>query len=270
MKKSHKQPSPFSQSSADQLSQEKGNAASLKPPALSFAQPPVQRNKKGGETEKPARIHIHADIEAESMGISELRQGAVGHAWVSLEWKDPAAIPAKVATEHPDHAHYLQARSAKGMFADPFGFWPYMFSEYDEALDQWGGADDRVGYSSNPFKSYVKGQMVHPDTLHESKVRATQSFDITESQAIAAMNYAESKKAAQYSVFYYNCTTFAEEAVKAAGKSPPKASKMGIAYPNKLYDSIVANQKSKTGHTTVWDKDRNMTEVEGTETKKNQ
>lgn len=228
-----------------------------------------QEEKAAKSNEKVAKIHIHADIDAEKMGLGELLNGQVGHAWVSLEWNDPTQISDRVKNEHPDHAGYLSRRAGKGMFADPFGFWPYMFSDYDEALDQWSGAPDRVSYSSNPFDSYVKGQVVHPDNLHEKSVRATQSFDITEDQAVAAMDYEKSRQGADYSVFWYNCTTFAAEAVKAAGKTPPGNSTLGIAYPNKLYNKIVKNQKKGVGTTHVRDTTGNNTTVEGPESKRN-
>lgn len=219
---------------------------------------------------KPARIHIHADIDVEKMGIGALLKGQVGHTWASIEWKDPTAVSEKVKAKHPKHAHNLQSRADKGMFADPFGFWPYMFSDYDEATDQWEGAEDRVGYSSNPFDSYVQGQVVHPDTLHEKSVRATQSYDITEDEAIAAMDYEQSKQGAQYSVFWYNCTTFAKEAVEAAGKSAPSSSTLGICFPNKLYKSIKKNQKKGRGDTTVKaSPDADAVNVVGEESKKN-
>ena len=217
---------------------------------------------KSAGNEKVARLHIHSDIDVEKMGVGALMRGAVGHSWVSLEWKDQTAIPASVKTQYPKHAQYLQSRS--GVFSDPFGFWPYMFSDYDEALDQWESAPDRVGYSSNPFDSYVKGQVVHPDTLHQKSVRATQSYDITESEALKVMAYEQSKQGSDYSVFYYNCTTFAKEAVEAAGKTSPRAGTLGVCYPNKLYNSIKKNQKKGRGNTTLYDVGAtNPTTVEG-------
>lgn len=259
-------------------SKESSGTASLAPPALSFGNAPAQRVSKGGsDADKPARIHIHADIETEKMNLDALKNAQVGHAWVSLEWKKPHDVPTKIWNEHPDHAKWLSSRAGKGKFADPFGFWPYMFSEFqeeslstgEEGEGEWQGADDRVSYKKNPFKSYVKGQMVHPDNLHESSVRATQSFDVTEKQAIAAMNYAESKRNARYSVYWYNCTTFAAGAIKAAGKTPPGNSTAGIAIPNTLYNSIAANQKKKIGDTVVKDKDGNIAEEQGRNIKKN-
>lgn len=235
--------------------------ASLTPPELDLG--------SEDKDKKVAKIHIHSDIDVEEMSWESLSEGAVGHSWVSLEWNDPTTVSEKVKKKHPSHAKYLQKN--KGKFSDPFGFWPYMFHNLDERTEEWEmDNENRVGYSQNPFKSYVKGQMLHPDRGHEDAVKATQSFDITEDQAMDAMDYAESKKGAEYSVYFYNCTTFAEEAVKAAGKTPPKSTKAGIAYPNKLYDSIKENQEKKEGNT--WLKPpgaTNATTVEGEERKAN-
>ena len=217
----------------------------------------IQRNDQEPEG-KPATLKIHADIDADSMGIGELMEGSVGHAWVSLHWNDPTAVPADI---HANHKPFLQQGD------DPFGFWPKMFQDYDPILDQWQEAEDRVGYSSNPFNSYVPGQMLHPDRMHTP--RASQIYQITRQQADNVINYAESKRGAPYSVYYYNCTTFAHEAAKAAGVSPPGSSTLGIHYPNALYDSIKKNHEKKRGTTELTDVEGNTTRVEGSESKKN-
>ncbi|MEO1451454.1 MAG: hypothetical protein AAFV07_18125, partial [Bacteroidota bacterium] len=87
---------------------------------------------------------------------------------------------------------------------------------------------------------------------HEAYTKATTSFDITEEQAKAAMDHAESKKNARYSVYFYNCAHFARDVAKAAGQSPPKVGTMNIAYPNKLYKSILAWDKKNKGDNTIW------------------
>jgi hypothetical protein len=222
----------------------------------------IQREETTAPTEdktkeKPAILKIHSDIEAESMGLQELKGGEVGHSWVSLHWKDPKAVPDDVNAKHKP---FLQ----KG--ADPFGFWPRMFQDYDPVLNEWQSATNRVGYSSNPFKSYVPGQMLHPDIMHQPK--ATQIYDITRTQADQVINYAESKRGAQYSVFFYNCTTFAKEAVKAAGLNPPNASSLGICYPNALYDSIKKNHEKGRGTSEITDSSGTTTRVDGVEENK--
>jgi hypothetical protein len=221
-----------------------------------------QKEANAQGAEKVAKLHVHADLDAPGMGlVQQLLSGQVGHAWCSLEWNDPTAIPADIPA---NHSGYL---GRGGVQADPMGFWPKMFDSYDAATEEWSGLpdDQRVGYSSNPFKSYVPGQMVHPDNLHKPK--ATQSFDITKDQAVSAIEYAESKRDAEYSVYFYNCTTFAKEAAQAAGQSPPSMGTLGICYPDALYKSIVKNQKKKKGTTTV-NSDTGSTSVVGDAPKK--
>ncbi len=196
---------------------------------------------------KVATLSIHTDLETENLGLKDLRSGNVGHAWVSMKWKNAKCIPEYIEKKYPKHVKYMKKKTGN----DPFGFWPKMFSSYNEILDKWEMLpdDERVGYKTNPFASYVPGQVVHPDTLH--KPRATQRYDINEKEAIKVMNYANLKKHAKYSVYFYNCTTFAKEAVEVAGKTPPSSTTLGIAYPNALYDGIVANQKKKIGYTRI-------------------
>ncbi|WP_424103119.1 DUF4157 domain-containing protein [Moorena producens] len=206
--------------------------------------PMIQRtnektNKKtNNNVDKPAKLHLHADLDAPDKSlIEQLKSGEVGHAWISLQWKDPNNVPSDMHVKHKD---FLSKNKVQ---ADPMGFWPKMFDSFDPIQERWSSLpdDQRASYSTNPFRSYVPGQMVHPDNLHTAK--ATQSYDITRPQADAVINYAESKRNAQYSVFFYNCTTFAKEAVKAGGQSPPQMGKLGICYPDALYKSIVKSQK---------------------------
>ena len=127
-------------------------------------------------------------------------------------------------------------------------------AENFQTASQWGGfhsrAADSVGYSQNPFDSYVPGQVLHPDYIHDAK--ATQTYELTRNEVNSVLEYAESKKTADYSVFFYNCTTFAKEAVKAAGQNPPKSGVGSVCYPDKLYKSIKSN----------FDKGRGTTELE--------
>lgn len=217
----------------------------------------LQRSPATDSAAQPARLYIHADIDTEDFGKDALMEGEVGHAWISLEWKDKTAVPATLPTAHQD---FLKRG---GMFADPMGFWPKMFGSYDPLIEQWSNlpwpgqeppgytGETRVGYSSNLFKSYVPGQMLHPDAQHQATVKATRSYDLTEDEAQKVINYAEAKRGAEYSVYFYNCTTFAKEAVEAAGKVPPNSSTLAICYPNALFEGIKKNQKKGIGQTTI-------------------
>ena len=182
-----------------------------------------------------AKLHLMVDLESRHVGLKELASGDVGHTWVSLEWNDPNDVP---ATLPAGHARLL---SAGGKYADPMGFWPDL-----EGVHTPDG--EGVGYKQNPFKSYVQGHMRHPDRGHEGEEKATLTYSLTFKEAKKALEYADTKKAAQYSVYFYNCTTFAQKVVQAAGKSAPSVSKGGICLPDAAYDGILKH-KAKDGET---------------------
>jgi len=182
-----------------------------------------------------AKLHLYADIEAKSMGIKELKSGMVGHTWIALEYIDPATVPDSVGA---GHKALLQNG---GKYADPMGFWP--------------DTENGVYYSSNPFSSYVQGKMRNPDRAHEGAEKASQTWTLNQHEADQVIAYAESKRGAQYSVYFYNCTHFGVGAVKAAGKSAPAATMAGIAMPNALYDGIKDRQKKGEGDTMTKDFD---------------
>jgi len=185
--------------------------------------------------ETPAKLHLFVDIDVKELGFSDLKRGNVGHTWVSLEYKDPMKVP---ATIHSAHKPYLQTG---GKYSDPMGFWP--------------ATNEDIYYSVNPLKPLVKGWMRHPDREHEGKEKATETWDITEPAVEMVIKYAESKRSALYSVYDYNCTTFAKEAIEASGKSTPSMSSWGFAMPNAAYDGIKARQEKGIGTTSVKDFD---------------
>ena len=54
------------------------------------------------------------------------------------------------------------------------------------------------------------------------------------------MAYVNSKRGAQYSLYFFNCATFALQAAKAAGQSPPSGKMFGaICLPNAVYKGIL-------------------------------
>jgi hypothetical protein len=198
---------------------------------------------------KIARLHLFADIEAADLGIAELQNGSVGHTWIAIEYIDPTTVPDTV------HAAHKPLLKTPGKYADPMGFWP----------DIANG----VGYSTNLIKSYVAGWMRHPDRAHEGAEKAMQTWELTQAEVDAVIAYAESKRGAQYSVYFFNCTTFGVQAVAAAGKSAPSASTMGICYPNALYDGIKKRQEKGIGDTMTKDFDgTNEKEVHGVDSRK--
>ncbi|HTJ40580.1 MAG TPA: DUF4157 domain-containing protein [Kofleriaceae bacterium] len=200
----------------------------------------------GGAEAKVARLHLMAFIEAPAVGLKELKAGEVGHTWIAIEYIDPAKVPDSV---NPAHKDMLKTG---GKYSDPMGFWPAI--------------NEGIYYSPNPFKSYVKGWMRHPDDAHQGQEQATQTWELNQREVDAVIAYAESKRGAQYSVFFFNCTTFGYEAVKAAGKSPPSAGTAGVMLPNALYNGIKKRQEQGVGNTEVKNQDgSNEHVVHGTE-----
>lgn len=215
----------------------------------------IQRQETAAAPGKVANLHLFTDVDVKELGLDELKQGAVGHTWVSLEYKDPSKVP---GTVHSTHRPLLQN---PGKYADPMGFWPKIW--YDAQENRQGG------YSTNLFKSYVPGEMRHPDRAHEGSEKASQSWELTQTEADSVIGYAESKRNADYSVYFFNCTTFAKEAVEASGKSPPSMGTLGIAFPNAAYDGIKQRQEEGIGNTSVTDLDTgNVTTVDNPDDKK--
>jgi len=211
---------------------------------------PVQREgAPAAPAAKVAKLHLYVDIEAAELGVAELKNGSVGHTWIAIEYLDPAAVPDTVLDSHK------ALLRTGGKYSDPMGFWPDI--------------QNGVGYSTNPFSSYVDGWMRHPDRAHEGMEKGMQTWEITQAEVDAVIAYAESKRGAKYSVYFFNCTTFGAEAVKAAGKSAPSSSSAGICYPNALYDGIKARQKQGVGDTMTRDFDgSNEQTVHGADAKK--
>ncbi|MFN3201227.1 MAG: hypothetical protein ACE366_22695 [Bradymonadia bacterium] len=176
-----------------------------------------------------ARLHLYAKVDVAEMTLEHLEQGHVGHTWVALEWKDPSAVPEDI---HAAHRPLLQSG---GAYADPFGFWP------------------AEGYETNVLSSYVKGVLLQPDTAYQGSEQASQTWDLTQAEAESVIEYAESKRDAEYSVYFYNCTTFGKEAVEAAGKSPPSMCDVNVCMPNTLYEGIKERQDDRQGQTRTHD-----------------
>jgi Domain of unknown function (DUF4157) len=207
-----------------------GPAPSTSVPA---AAPPAPAAAPSAAAATPAKLHLFVDIDVKNLGFSDLAAGDVGHTWVALEYTDPAMVPATI------HAAHKPQLLTPGKYADPMGFWP----------------DASVGYSVNPLKSWVKGWMRHPDRAHQGAEKATETWDLNQAEVDNVISYAESKRTAQYSVYFYNCTSFAKGAVEASGKSAPGMSSWGFCMPNGAYDGIKKRQAKGVGTTSVTDFD---------------
>jgi Domain of unknown function (DUF4157) len=218
--------------------------------------------KAAGGDEPVAKLTLNADVEtADRTKITwqELQNASVGHAWISLEYNDPKKVP-------QDLGQPTQGLLRGG--GTHMGFWPLIHrvdewpggkaneaiqERTDEGQTPGAGASENpahTGFSKNPFNSYVPGRVEEPDTAHAPK--GVKTYDLTGQQVKSLMGYVDSKRTAQYSLFFFNCTTFAVDAVAAAGHAPPDASMFGVCLPNALYKSILEmEQKGDPGAQTT-------------------
>jgi hypothetical protein len=218
--------------------------------------------KEGGD-QPVAKLDLCADTESADrtkLTFQELQEARVGHAWLKLSYLDPSRVPDQMGA--PTHDLLKGGGTA-------FGFWPLVFRPafFDPELAAQGGpraqarqqrTEQRLeagetpgagasnnpadrGFKTNPFNSYVPGRVEEPDDEHEAKGQL--SYTLTQKQVDALMGYVDSKRGAQYSLYFYNCTTFAVEAARAAGQPAPSGGLFaGICLPNALYSDILAEQ----------------------------
>jgi hypothetical protein len=238
--KNSKQPPQFAlAASADKTAQRKEEA---KPEAK-------------GPSGSVAKLKLHADTETvdrTKLTLKELLGAQVGHTWISMTYNDPKAIPADMREP---------ARSLIEAGYGSWGFWPLINRTGDHTLPEQsqkmvdagltpgaGTSDnpEHIGFSKNPFK-WVLGRVEEPDMAHQPK--GTIEYDLTQSDVDSLMNYIDSKRNANYNLYSFNCTTFGIDAVKAAGKSAPSGSMMGICLPNALYKDMY--EQSQAGDKDV-------------------
>jgi hypothetical protein len=199
---------------------------------------------------KVARLRLFTDVEASHLGLKELRAHQVGHTWIALEYIDPQTVP---ETMHPAHKANLEH---PGQYADSMGFWPDTVAPGEQYV-----RDGHHPFAGNPLNSFVPGLVHQPDHAHQGREKATETWELTQSEVDAVIHYAEAKRHSHYSVYFYNCTTFAAEAVAAAGKAPPH---MPIMMPNALYSAIKSQQREGVGDTMTKDLDgKNERDVHG-------
>ncbi len=111
-------------------------------------------------------------------------------------------------------------------------------------------APGHTGFSTNPLHARVPGRVEEPDKGHEvgmpDEMRA---YPVTQAQLKNASVYVDSHREATYSAYGIggnNCTSFAINVLKAAGQSPPDASRLGFSTPDILAKNVAAlNAKEK-------------------------
>ncbi|WP_199328562.1 eCIS core domain-containing protein [Anabaena azotica] len=221
-----------------------GDAAGASPPSPALPSKPV------------AKLKLHADTETvnrSDLTLQELiKEARVGHSWISLEYTNKKQIP-------PTIGEPTQTLLKSGSTA--FGFWPLVNrasnfsaeeqSRIDQGQTPGAGASTNpmhTGFSLNPFKN-VPGRVEEPDTAHTPK--GTKEYNLTQIEVGSLLNYVNSKRNAKYNLYSFNCTTFAVEAVRSAGKAAPSGSLWGICLPNALYKDIYQMYKAGDKSVTV-------------------
>ncbi len=212
--------------------------------------------------EPVATLTVKADTETvdrTKLTYKELMAAQVGHAWITLTYHDVSKVPATVGA--PTQALLRAGGTSMGMWPQvyrPEQFDPnyaartgqmaaYRAAQQRIAAGQTtaaGGVNDpnARGFSTNPFNSYVPGRVDEPDTAHTAKGQI--QYQLTQAQVDALLGYVNSKRGAQYSLYFFNCTTFAVQAAQAAGQSPPSGAMFGvICLPNALYAGILAAEQ---------------------------
>lgn len=96
------------------------------------------------------------------------------------------------------------------------------FSDSNGTLHTYGFYPDPLR-PPNFFRTRTTGCVVHPDTIHERCVDYREEFSLDERKHHAALSLAHAlcQATPAYDLQTFNCTTFADRIVRAAGKSLP-------------------------------------------------
>ena len=100
--------------------------------------------------------------------------------------------------------------------------------------------DDRTACGYHPFKD-VRGKVEEPDDAHTPKAR--KKFSLTRFQFKQIFDYINANRGHAYNLRTYNCTTFAAEAVRAAGYQIGGTT-AGIQLPTAMYRHLYKEAKA--------------------------
>jgi len=167
-----------------------------------------------------AELTLCADTESVNRTqatVPELAQHQVGHSFIKVKLKPGTAPLDTLAAPTND---LLASRGETQL-----GFWP------------------QGRFKSNPLDSWMAGSVREPDTIHNPKGAVT--YDLSAAQLAALFGYVQLHRSSRYSVYFYNCTTFAVEATRAAGQTPPNGALFGgVCLPNALYAGILRAERA--------------------------
>jgi len=209
--------------------------------------------KKEGADPVVAKLELNVDVQSADpthLGVADVMQMHVGHAWISMQYLDPQAVPANVSA--PTQGMLKAGGTAMGLWPliHRASDWPggkpsaEVKQRTDKGQTPGAGRDadpKHKGASLNPLHSFVPGRVEEPDNAHAAK--GSQTFELTQKQVDALMAYVDGKRSANYSLFQFNCVHFATQAVAASGHSAPSATQYGMVMPNGLYASFAEMKK---------------------------
>ena len=136
-----------------------------------------------GDGGTPTSWHLKVMIDTEASSAAEMTPDTVGHTYVELSDSTGRAYT--------------------------YGFYP----------DKSFGTPDPV------LRPVAPGCVVHPDTTHRPCIDYEEAFVLTQPEFEAALSYAQAqcRSPLPYHILTFNCTTFAIEVARRAGKSLPAA-----------------------------------------------
>lgn len=143
----------------------------------------------------------------------------------------------------------IEATSAEDVGASTVGHTYVEFADSTGRAYTFGFYPDKSSGTPDPiFRPQVRGCIVHPDTAHKSCVDYTETFMLAKKEFDAALSFATAacKAPPTYDIQTWNCTTFAVEVARKAGKSlPPTRGQVGSGMlstiadnPNKLLEGL--------------------------------
>ena len=209
----------------------------------------LQKPKDQKDTSKPAAtlsLNVYTETFNRSLlSEAELKNAQVGHSWITLKFHDT-----KVCTHIPWSSNptrpLVEREGGTSM-----GFWPLLetpdaFTQRRESYhttdeEREHGYTPGAGASQDPahrgfaFDKSVPGRVEEPDRAHQKDIKIRKEYDLTYGQVDALLKYVNESRNKDYNLYRYNCTTFAVEAVKAAGQTAPSGAVLGVCYPNALY-----------------------------------
>lgn len=223
---------------------------------------PSKTKKDASKKAATLSLNVFTETRIRSQILpGELMDGQVGHTWISLKFDNPKSAVTSLDLDNPTRT-LVEKEGETSM-----GFWPLKYrpnafiQENKRALYYTTDEERTLGYTpgagasrdkshsgcrgqSLPWKvKNIPGRVEEPDRAHQDEVKVKKEYDLTYEQVKAMLGYVNSSRNKDYHLYNYNCTTFAVEAVKAAGQTASNCSSSGICLPNALYKELYQDHK---------------------------